>query len=188
MALEPRTDSATYRASNWPSHQLTPVSDGTINLRNDTSTPIQVSRNDHLCQIRGTHSVDVSDLTSIPKPKKTLVKPSPPYSKQVIIDPNNQLSSEWKVAFSELNASYEVVFENTIGRYNDKSGKVRARINFGTAKPPTRKLRIPNYGKNNLDILQDKFDELENNGVFRRPEELGIVVEHASPSFLIQSG
>ena len=144
---------------------MTAVSDGAIRLVNTTSVPIQVAKNDHLSQIRGTHSVNIHDLTSTPKPKKTRVKLSPPYSKHVKIDPNNQLSSEWKVAFEELHASYDGVFEDTIGRYNDKSGKVRARINFGQAKPPTRKLRVPNYCKGNLDILQEKFDELEGEGV-----------------------
>lgn len=165
---------------------MTAVSDGAIRLVNTTSVPIQVAKNDHLCQIRGTHSVNISELTSTPKPKKTIVKLSPPYSKHVKIDPNNQLSSEWKVAFEELHASYDSVFEDTIGRYNDKSGKVRARINFGQAKPPTRKLRVPNYCKGNLDILQEKFDELEGEGVMGRPEDYGVIVEHVSPSFLVQ--
>ena len=182
MALEPRADSVTYRALNWPHHQLTPVSDGTIRLINNTSTPIRVVKNDHLCQIRGTRSVQVSDLTSTPKPKKNIVKLSPPYSKHVIIDPNKQLSSKWKTAFTELHLSYDSVFEDTIGRYNDKSGKVRARINFGNAKPPTRKLRVPNYCKDNLDTLQDKFDELESEGVMARPEDYGVVVENVSLS------
>ena len=187
MALEPRRDSTTYRLSNWPSHQLTSVCDGIVRLINNTSSPIRVAKNDHLCQIRGTLTVNVCDNpTSTAKPKKTLIKAGPPYSKQVVIDPNNQLSSEWKIAFKELHESYDNVFEPTIGRYNDKSGKVRARINISSSKPPTRKLRVPNYCKNNLDALQNKFDELEADGVFARPEDFGIVVEHVSPSFLVE--
>jgi hypothetical protein len=187
VALEPRRDSSTYRTSNWPSHQFTPVCEGTIRLVNNTTSPIQVSKNDHLCQIRGTHSVNISDIsTSTPKPKKIPIKSGPPYSKNVVIDPNNQLSSDWKIAFNELHASYDSVFESAIGRYNDKSGKVRSRINISSSKPPTRKLRVPNYCKNNMDALQDKFDELEAEGVFARPEDFGIVVEHVSPSFLVE--
>jgi hypothetical protein len=33
--------------------------------------------------------------------------------------------------------------------------------------------------------LQNKFDELESQGVFARPEDVGVVVEHVSPSFLV---
>ena len=43
-------------------------------------------------------------------------------------------------------------------------------------------------GKNNLDALQDKFDSLESKGVFARPEDVGVIVEHVSPSFLINKG
>ena len=94
VALEPRYDSLTYRTSNWPSHQFTSVCD--VRLINNTSTLIQVPKNDHLCQIRATHSIDVSVENSTVKPKKTLVRLSPPYSEGVVIDPSNQLSSEWK--------------------------------------------------------------------------------------------
>ena len=39
-------------------------------------------------------------------------------------------------------------------------------------------------------MLQEKFDELEREGVFARPEDVGVAVEHVSSSFLIrkQSG
>ena len=186
MAVEPRSDSRTFRAANWPSLQFAPVSDGTIRLMNNTSAPIQISKNDHLCQVRGTHTTDITNIEiSTPRPKNPVVKLDPPYSKHVVIDPNNQLSNKWRAAFSDLHLSYDSVFEDRIGRYNDKSGKVRARINLGANKPPTRKIRCPTYDKNNLDALQDKFDELEGDGVMCRPEDVGIVVEHVSPSFLV---
>ena len=34
--------------------------------------------------------------------------------------------------------------------------------------------------------LQDKFDELEAVGVFRRPEDVGVAVEYLNPSFLVR--
>ena len=46
-------------------------------------------------------------------------------------------------------------FEPTIGRYNDHNGKIRFRLNIGTVKPPTKKLQVPNYGKTELDELQN---------------------------------
>ena len=45
---------------------------------------------------------------------------------------------------------------------------------------------MPNYCKNNVDALQEKFDELEAEGVFARPEDFGVNVEHVSPSFLVE--
>ena len=42
------------------------------------------------------------------------------------------------------------------------------------------------YGRDKLTELQQKFDELENLGVFQRPEDLGITVEYLNPSFLVK--
>ena len=185
VALEPRVDSKTYCASGWPSCRFATVHGGVFRITNDTSSPIRVPKNDHVGQIRGTHSIDVSQNSSTPKPKISIPTRTGPHSKDVIIDPSGQLSSQWKIAFRNLHMSYDSVFEDIIGRYNDASGRVRSRINIGSAKPPTRKNRVPTYCKNNLDALQEKFDELESEGVFARPEDVGVVVEHVSPSFLV---
>ena len=88
--------------------------------------------------------------------------------------------------FLKLHSDFDEVFQPAIGRYNDYSGKVRARVNIGETKPPTKKLHTPNYSKSNLEELQDKFDELESQGVFVRPEDVGVNVEHVSTSFLIR--
>lgn len=56
---------------------------------------------------------------------------------------------------------------------------------MGPVQAPQRKGRVPQYSKNQLDTLQQQSDELENNGVFKRPEDVGITVEYVNPSFLI---
>ncbi len=186
VALEPRDDSMTYRDSGWPPCQFTGVVDGFVRVTNNTRSPIRVPKNDHVCQIRATRSllVDVNDASSV-RPKSSIHTCNGPFNKEVVIDPSNQLTPEWKRAFRELHSTFDSVFENVIGRYNDASGKVRSRIIIGSAMPPTRKLRVPNYCKNSMELLQEKFDELEAQGVFARPEDVGVVVEHVSPSFLV---
>ena len=57
---------------------------------------------------------------------------------------------------------------------------------MGPVQPPQRKGRVPQYSKDKLSELQDKFDELESYGVFQRPEDLSIVAEYLNPSFLIK--
>ena len=108
---------------------------------------------------------------------------SAPCSSDVIF--GKQLSQQQKQDFCNLHSEFDDVFQPTIGRYNDYNGKVRARVNVGDTKPPPKKLHAPNYSKSNLEELQDKFDELECQGVFVRPEDVGITVEHVSPSFLV---
>ena len=184
VAVEPRMDSSTFRSLNWPSCRFVSVIDGDIQLTNDTSYPIRVLRNDHLVQIRSSIIANIDHDNSV-TPKVRTVTRTGPHSSGIIVDPNKQLSVEWRNEFKDLHLSFDSVFESTIGRYNDASGRVRSRINIGNSKPPTRKIRLPNYAKDSLDALQEKFDELERQGVFARPEDVGVQVEHVSPSFLV---
>lgn len=57
---------------------------------------------------------------------------------------------------------------------------------MGPVLPPQRKGRVPQYSKDQLCNLQEMFNELENIGVFKRPEDLGISVEFINPSFLVK--
>ena len=57
---------------------------------------------------------------------------------------------------------------------------------MGPTQPPQRKGRLPLYAKGKLVQLQDKFDELEKVGVFKKPEDLGVNVEYLNPSFLVK--
>ena len=118
VALEPRTDSRTFETSTWPSCRLLSVHGGTVSIQNDTLFPIHVPKHDQVAQIRSTKSVDVPNK-STPTPKKTLSTPRGPFSSAVIVDPSNQLSPEWRTAFRDLHLSYDSVFEDVIGRYND---------------------------------------------------------------------
>ena len=57
---------------------------------------------------------------------------------------------------------------------------------MGPVQPPQRKGRLPLYGRNNLEELQSKFDELEALGVFCKPEDINVSVEYLNPSFLVK--
>ena len=57
---------------------------------------------------------------------------------------------------------------------------------MGPVEPPQRKGRLPQYAPNKLVDLQNKFDELEKLGVFKRPEDINVSVEYLYPSFLVK--
>ena len=58
---------------------------------------------------------------------------------------------------------------------------------MGPVLPPQRKGRVPQYSRDKLIIeLQQKFDELEAQGVFRRPEDVNVTAEYLNPSFLVK--
>ena len=162
--------------------------DGEIRLVNNTLSPIYIPKNEQICNIRAAHIVNHDQGISKPSAqiKPVTSSSSSSHSEAVVIDPNKQLSSKWVDAFTVLNKNFDSVFEPSIGRYNGFAGKLKARILFGSTVPPPRKLHAPTYNRDNLQQLQDKFDELESQGVFGRPEDHGIVVEHVSPSFLVK--
>ena len=57
---------------------------------------------------------------------------------------------------------------------------------MGPVEPPQRKDRLPQYAHDKLVEFQEKFDHLEQLGVFQRPEDVSITVEYPNPSFLVK--
>ena len=187
VALEPRTLSKSYPNNLWPDPQILRVWNGSVHLTSSSKDPLVLYKNDQVCQIRACKVVEHQQMsTPLPKAPPKPIQTVSFNSKNVVVDPSKQLSEACRRAFQQLNAEYDSVFEPVIGRYNDHSGKVRARINITINKPPTRKLQVPDYCHNDQDLLQELFDKLERQGVFIRPEDEDIEVEHVSPSFMIK--
>lgn len=59
---------------------------------------------------------------------------------------------------------------------------------MGPVKPPQRKGLLPQYAPNKLVELKQKCDKLEQPGVFKRPEDVGISVVYLNLSFLVKKG
>ena len=108
------------------------------------------------------------------------------YLDAIVIDPQNKLSAGQHKHFSDIHNRLKAVFDPKLGTYNDKSGVIKATVDLGPTPPPPRKGRVPSYNSETLEILQDKFDELECLGVLARPEDIGVTVRHTSPSFLVK--
>ena len=65
-------------------------------------------------------------------------------------------------------------------------GPLQGVVNMGPTLPPQCKGCLPQYARDRLVELQEKFDHLENVGVFKRPEDVGIIAEYVNPSFLVK--
>lgn len=171
VAMDPREMSAVVQTYNWPRAQILSVIDHELRLVNDTQHPIYIPKHEQLCNIRSTQIIDSSLCQSKPS---VLVTPTirsvqTTSSKEVQIDPHKQLPPKWIQAFQSINIKHDNVFEPTIGRYNGYSGKLKARVLFGSTVPPSKKLHAPTYSKENLHLLQEMFDKLESQKVFGRP-------------------
>jgi hypothetical protein len=186
-ALEPRYDSPVNhnRKSAWPYHQEVTAVGSSVRVVNTTAEPILVKRNEHICQIRAISPVD-HDHTSPDTPRHTAIKCPGPYSDNIALDPDCTLDEDDLQAFKTMNSKYDDVFNPSVGRYNGASGPMQAVVNIGPTLPPQRKGRMPHYCRDKLIELQQKFDDLEDAGVFAKPEDVGVNVEYLNLSFLVQ--
>ena len=88
--------------------------------------------------------------------------------------------------FESLHAHYDIVFDPNFPGYNASAGDFKAVVNMGPVQPPQCKGHLPQYSRNKLTELHEHFDHLEVLGVFKRPEEIGVVAEYLNSSFLVK--
>ena len=186
VSVEPRADSPL--AGEWPSCSITRVIQGTVRIPNDTCEPIQLSKSMHIAQIRRvTTPPDIPyEVTQPPVPVK-LNPVTEPFSSTIAIDPSGELlTEEERRQFSELHRTYDKQFSPDISVYNGHSGNVKAYIDMGPVPPPATKPKMPCYNQSTMKALQEEADRLEALGVLVKPEDIGVKVRHASPSFLVK--
>ena len=195
-ALQPRFDATNARsakvADKWPPPCLITSVAGRVRIPNLSDRPYVLKRNEHFCQVNPIFFPSIQDPPSnpvgdLPSHKVCSVPVSEPkYSKGVALDPDNLLPPVITTKFRNLLAQYDSVFDPAITGYNGAFGPLQAKVDMGPVEPPQRKGRLPLYARDKLVELQQKFDELENLGVFRRPEDIDLSVEYLNPSFLVK--
>ena len=192
--MEPRWDSSCNQKASkfselWPVPQVVSVSGGAVSLSNDSLEPVIIKKSEHICKIQPQIEGDIEVLLqSSVLPPQTIRKPpvkTSDYSASVSLNPDKILSSSHEKAFRSLMKTYDEAFSPVTSTYNGDLGKCFVEVNMGESLPPQRKGRVPFYSRDNLQELQDKFDELEAKGVFSRPQDIGVTVENTNPSFLV---
>ena len=195
LALEPRTDSPPTPSLTefFPVPQVVPSIAGRIRIPNLSETPCVIRRNSHLCQISpmvvqetGQFVLPPTDLQAAPTVPPCGEESPGRSSESVIVDPDKILPSKTRRDFQALHANHDDVFRSSFKGYNGASGPFQAVVNMGPVQPPQRKGRLPLYSRDKLVELQGKFDDLEELGVFARPEDIGVSVEYVNPSFLVK--
>ena len=101
VLLEPRVISKTFVNSSWPQPQLLQVVDGKVSIQNNTGDIISLHKNDHLCQIFKTETIDISSSSQpTPRSKQEIVVRRP-FSHDVVLDPAGQLPENMRSSFKE---------------------------------------------------------------------------------------
>ena len=198
--MEPRLDAQRVRrcdvAQTWPRPGVVSSVAGRIRIPNLSNEPHILKRHQHFCQVDPLSSPTTPHPVPAPYTSMPIVRhllspaTGPKHSQSVQLDPDNLLSPAIKHRFRTLLDQHDEVFNPAIPGYNGALGPFEAKVNMGPVEPPQRKGRLPLYGRDKLTELQQKFDELENLGVFHRPEDVDVSVEYLNPSFLVrkQSG
>ena len=190
VAIEPRNDYSPLCHPNWSEPAIIEAVGDKIRLVNTSGEPLKLRRNEHFCQVRLTvdtttysdnthkHNI-VNNVNSRPVDNNV-------FSDNIELDRDNLLTDDTRKQFRDLHRRFDSVFDPTIVGYNGHVGPFTATVNMGPVQPPQRKGRCPQYARGKLVELQNKFDELEAVGVFRRPEDIGVAVEYLNPSFLVR--
>ena len=183
LALEPRLNNSPVPPM-WPQPAIvTPVC-GKVRITNETEAPLLLRKNEQFGQLLGT-SVPIYDVSRV-KPPTIHATTTQPAIGDISVDPHNVLPTSVVSAFHDVNKQFSNVFNKKGKLYNGAFGPLEAVVNMGPTLPPQRKGRVPQYSRNKLVELQDKFDELEDDyGVFAPPDEVGVAVEYLNPSFLV---
>ena len=209
VAIEPHTDSPL--SGDWPPPAITRVIQGTVRIPNNENEPVKIASSQHIARVRRVLTITSPDsechtlrdlpLSTTPacqptqkvKPQSANpvnfgasleAEPSTLYTKSILDNCENLLSKHQRKAFIDLNCQFDSQFTPHYGAYNDHSGQIRAALHLGSTEPPQCKGKLPLYNSSNMQQLQIEADKLESTGVLIRPELLGIIVKHVSPSFL----
>ena len=186
LAIEPRPD-CSKSVQGWPNPHIIEAVAGKVRILNTTSQPKRISSHEHFCQVLPTQT---TDKTPTDTPPSCPVPPPPSttgsaHSSAVHLDPDHILPANVRAEFQLVLQKFDSVFDPSLTGYNGAAGPFEATVNMGPVQPPQRKGRLPQYSRNKLVELQNKFDELEHQGVFRRPEDIGVSIEYLNPSFLV---
>ena len=96
------------------------------------------------------------------------------------------LTTSYPTPSATSSAKCSRLFNPAIVGYNGTAGPVQASVNIGPVQPPQRKGCVPQYSCDKLVELQQKFDELQQCQVLRRPGDIRVTVEYLNPSFLVK--
>ena len=147
-----------------------------IHIPNLSTEPRTLKRHEHFCQVTPVFEPKEESPTSQSPTQRPLPPSHASHSASVHVDPGRILPEAVRANFQSLLSEYDSVFDPHFPGYNGSTGPYQAKVNMGPVEPPQWNGRLPQYARDKLVELQEKFDHLEQLGVFQRPEDftLGI--------------
>ena len=188
--LEPRTDAPSLHnlkpSQLWPEPGIISSVLWAIRIPNLSTEPRTLKCHEHFCQV--TPVLEPKDES--PTSQSPTQRPLPPshvsHSTSIQVDPHRIFPEVVRANFQSLLSEYDSVFDPHFPGYNGSTGPYQAKVNMGPVEPPQWNGRLPQYARDKLVELQEKFDHPEQLGVFQH-QDVGITVEYVNPSFLVKS-
>ena len=134
---------------DWPSPAVLRVLNNQVSIPNNSGRTIIIKKNQHFAEVTTLRQVKVEDLRTENVKKvydvgrtdlSHLILPDRPaidekcsYINDVQIDPDDQLTSEWKQKFSSLCETYTSIITPVPGRYNGYYGHVDNSLTFSSS-------------------------------------------------------
>ena len=143
--------------------------EGCIQLYNHSEDIILWKKNTHLGDLREAISSDEAKIQKlysfdaedyVPSPRKESYSDNASFLEDVVLDPDNQLTLDWKSKFRDLCENYSDIIKYAPGTYNGKAGYTKNTIEFSSIPPPNSRCYVPKYSKEQMDMLATKMDEL----------------------------
>ena len=183
---------------DWPGAQLCTVSQGKVQVLNDTQEPIIVGKKG---QVKTLKILQTHELTDLPAENADKAMNSNYYTfNNMETKTSSGLDNIKKISFGpsveegikqlidQAHVQHQAVFDESLkGGYNHHFGHHQCKLNWaGQARPPTNKLRAVNYSHDLNGLLQEVMDDLTRQGVLRDPQDpdLNISVQSICSSFL----
>ena len=175
-----------------------------IDIVNEGDNPVKLSKHEQFATVTATIEVPLEDMKNenyirkiydinredishliphkIPEDKNDNKED---YLDEISVDPDNILSPAWKQRFFSICKEYSHIITPRPGKYNGFYGRIDNSINFSANPPPSIRAHLPKYNHDMLKIMGEKMDRLEEWGVLKKPEEIGVVPEFVVPSMLM---
>ena len=183
VLVEPRIENSNKL---FPQPQLCTVTNGEIEITNNTEEPAILKSKNHHIQLRITEKIPTNDkLNDDYKYNKHKYKCNKISMEEININ-YDKLDHKQKTKIDQAIQKHHRIFDKDLTEgYNHFSGDHYCYLNWANdQRPLSKKVICPNYNSQLNNLLQEVCDDLTDQGVLAIPQNDRVIVQHVSPCFL----
>ena len=174
------------KSGSWPPPQLCKVSNGFINVVNNTDEVFSIKKSNNKITARTLDSASFIENKCLLSTVSLPTNQNENYKNIKINDSN--IDKNIVNYVKSVNEKFQDVFnENLQQGYNMKFGRHICSLNWANnTRPPANKVHNINYDHSTKVLLQQVIDEFTQSEVLGIPQDHNIHIQHVSPVFLVR--